>query len=80
MQGLRYHQEGRRDQEEENVEAEQRLEELEVGEDAGAEAPAHRLERHLPQLQGVHEGEPAVPALSGSLTGVRGGEEENKNQ
>lgn len=80
VQGLRYHLEGRRDQEQENVEAKQRFQELEVGEDAGAKAPTHRLERHLPQLQGVHEGEPAVPTLSSSLTGARGREEWKKNK
>jgi len=70
VHGLRQHQEQARHQEQEEVEEEQRLQEEEVGEHAGAEAPAHPLERHLPQLQGVQEGEPAVPGLSSGLWGV----------
>lgn len=64
---LGQHQEGPRHQEEEEVEEEQGLKEQEVREDAGAETPAHSLQRHLPQLEGVQEGQPAVPALSGTL-------------
>jgi len=71
---LRQHQEGTRHQEQEEVEVEQGLEEQEVREDAGAEAPAHSLQRQLPQLEGVQEGQPAVPTLSGTLGGESGRE------
>lgn len=74
MHCLRQHQEGTRHQEQEEVEVEQGLEEQEVREDAGAEAPAHSLQRQLPQLEGVQEGQPAVPTLSGTLGGESGRE------
>lgn len=64
---LRQHKEGTRHHEQEEVEEEQGLKEQEVWEDSCAETPAHSLERHLPQLEGVQEGQPAVPALSDSL-------------
>ncbi|TNN45150.1 hypothetical protein EYF80_044646 [Liparis tanakae] len=60
---LRQHQEDPRHQEQEEVEEEQGLEEQEVGEDAGAEAPAHSLQRQLPRLEGVQEGQPAPRML-----------------
>ena len=69
MHGLGQHQEQACHQEQEDVEEEQRLQKEEVGEHAGAEAPTHTLERHMPQLQGVQEGQPAVPGMSGGLAG-----------
>lgn len=63
------HQERPRHQEQEDVEEEQGFDEDEVREHAGTEAAAHSLERHLPQMEGVNEGEPAVPAVSGCLNG-----------
>lgn len=67
VHGLRQHQERARHQEQEEVKEEEGLEEQEVRKDAGAKTPAHCLERHLPQLEGVQEGQPAVPAVPHSL-------------
>lgn len=75
---LRQHQQGTHHQEQEQVEEEQGLNEQEVREDASAETPAHSLERHLPQMEGVQEGQPTVPTLSctlgGESVGDQGGE------
>lgn len=67
VHGLRQHQEGPRHQEQEEVEEQQGLQEQEVREDGSTEAPAHPLERHVPQLEGVQERQPAVPTVSGGL-------------
>lgn len=61
------HQECPRHQEQEDIEEEQGFDEDKVREDAGTEAAAHSLERHLPQMEGVKERQPAVPAVSGCL-------------
>lgn len=73
VHGLRQNQECTGHHEQEEVEEEQGLKEQEVREDASAKTPAHSLERHLPQLEGVQEGQPAVPTLSCSLGGAKCG-------
>ena len=76
---LRQHQEGTRHQGQEEVEEEQGLKKQEVWEDTSAETAAHSLEGNLPQLEGVHEGQPAIPTVSGSLGGESMGEQREKN-
>lgn len=78
-QHLRQHQERPRHQAQEEVEEEQSSDEDEVREDAGTEAAAHSLERHLPRLEGVEEGEPAVPALPERLNGRSKAERGSQN-
>lgn len=72
MHRLRQHQECTRHQEQEDVEEEKGLEKQEVREHASAKTSTHSLERYLPQLERVQEGQPAVPAVSDCLWGVRG--------
>lgn len=51
------------EQEQEEIEHEQSLEEQEVGEDAGPKATADLLEGIMPGLEGVTEGQKAVPEI-----------------
>ena len=64
---LGQHQEGPNQQEQEYVEEEESFEEDEKGEDAGAKAATHPLQRYMPELEGVQERQPAVPGLSRCL-------------
>ena len=64
---LREHQEEPSHREEEDVEEKKSSEENKIWEDACAKAPAHCLQRRVPQLQGWEEWQAAVPGLSCNL-------------
>lgn len=70
MHRLWQHQKGTSHKKEEEVEEEQCLEKEEVGKNARTETSADSFQRHLPQLERVQDGQPAVPTLPCSLKDI----------